>query len=329
MMKAVIAAVVLAALGWSGWWWAASSARETALEAWLAAREAEGWQAEIAAIETRGYPNRIDSRLEGLLLADPERGWAWRAPFLDILTLSYKPNMAIVAFPPEQSINVPGESLTLASAGLRASARLVPGPSLALARVSAEGEDLALTGAAGTATAAALALHLVEAEAGTAPPNSYRIYGELTDLRPPRAWLESVAPGFGAVVDGLKLDGRVALDAPLDRHALEDRPAQIEAISLTRLEARWGETFLFASGTVTADARGLAEGALDLRARNWRAALAALSAAGVIGRDTASGLELALTLFSGGGEEITVPLRFADGRSWLGPAPIGPAPALR
>ncbi len=106
--RILMGAVALAAAAWSGWWFVGRAAHETALRDWLAARRAAGWQAEAAGISTVGFPNRFDTTISGLSLADTANGWAWSAPFVKIVTLSYKPGQALVALPGEQVVAVPG-----------------------------------------------------------------------------------------------------------------------------------------------------------------------------------------------------------------------------
>ena len=59
-MRVLLAIVVLAGLGWSGFWFWNASLRERALAGWLEERRAAGWVAEA---ETRvtGFPNRVDA----------------------------------------------------------------------------------------------------------------------------------------------------------------------------------------------------------------------------------------------------------------------------
>jgi hypothetical protein len=327
-------AVVLPALGWSAWWWIGASAKEAAFEGWLADRRADGWVAEAAAITTVGFPNRFDTRLARLSLADPDLGWAWEAPFLDVLMLSYAPTRAVLAAPPEQTVAVPGARATLRSDLLRASARLEPGPALALERVSLEGKALRLSGAEGwEAEAARLEAHVAEDPGPGAPPESYAVAATVEGLRLPAVWRDRVDPAgaLAELVDRFTLDARAAFDRRLDRSAVEDRPPRLRAVSLTALEARWGALSLRASGRVAADARGYAEGELTVRATRWREMLRAAVAAGALDADVAAAVEGGLgllALLGGDADAIEAPLRFSGGRTTIGPVPVGRAPRL-
>ena len=331
--RILFAAVILAAAGWSGWWFIGAAAHDRALRGWLEERRAAGWQAEVASLATVGFPNRFDTRLEGLALADPSNGWAWEAPFLDILMLSWRPNAAVVALGPEQTLAFPGARTRLRSEALRGSARLMPGLSMALSRVSVEGAELTLAAEAGwRAGVRRLEAHVRQAQPGQTPPNGYDVYLALEDVLLP-AFLRLRLDPAGALPERAqtaRIDAQVALDRPLDRHALEQAPPQIAALSLKALEARWGELALTASGQLRADERGFAEGRIAITARNWRRMLQAAVAGGALDADLARLIEQALGFIARltGGEAIEATLSFSGGTAWLGPAPLGRAPRL-
>lgn len=327
-------AVALAAAGWSGWWFIGAAAHDAALNGWLTQRRADGWQAEAASLETQGFPNRFDTRLTGLALADPGAGWAWSAPQLDIFMLSYAPNRAIVAFAPQQSLAVPGARAVLRSQDLRASVRFSPGPSLALTRLSLEGRDLALEGEGWRAAVASLAAHVLQSAPASAPADSYDLYFAAEGVAPTQQLRDLIDPA-GALPDlaqALRLDARLALDRPLDRFAVEDALPQIEAVSLTAFEAQWGALSLRANGLLRADAQGFAEGEITVQARNWREMLRAGVAAGALSADLGAALETGLgflAMLGGDRNAIDAPLKFSGGYARLGPVPVGRAPRLR
>lgn len=335
--RILVAVLVLAVSGWSGWWFLGSSLKQQAMEAWLADRRAAGWIARAEAIDTHGFPNRFDTRITGLQLVDTTRGWAYATPFIDILMLAYQPNAAIVALPSGQEISVPGVTALLLAETLRGSLRLVPGPSLELAALSVEGEALALhpdgadKSVAGVQTAA---FHLRALDTETAPVNGYAMFAELDTVRLPPALLAIADPAgvMPETAQTLLIDGRVALDAPLDRRTVEDRTPGVTHLSLAETTLRWGSIVLSLTGSVEADARGYADGSIDVRAEEWRDLLAALVSSGAVSRDLAAALEFGLGFFArerGGKSVLSVPLRLEDGLMRLGPIPIGRAPRLR
>lgn len=326
-------AVAAAALGWSAWWYVGASARDAAIADWMADRRAEGWQAEVAAIDTAGFPNRFDTTLRAPALADPAEGWAWSAPFLQLLTLSYQPNAVVAAFPPTQTIAVPGAAMTLQSERLRASLRLTPGLSLRLARASVVGEGLRADAGGWRATAARVETHLRAAARADAPADAYDAFFAFEALALPDGLRRRIDPAgrLPATAESLRIDAELALDRPLDRFALEQAPPQARAIVLRSAEARWGPLGLRATGTLRADAQGYAEGALDLTAENWRQMLRAAAQAGAISEDLARLVEGGLgfvAALSGDGETLSAPLSFSDGRARIGPVTLGRAPRL-
>ncbi|TVQ56168.1 MAG: DUF2125 domain-containing protein [Rhodobacteraceae bacterium] len=343
MPRRVIAALFVLAALWSGWWLFGATAHDRALNGWLAERRAEGWQAEAADLTTAGFPTRFDTRLTDLRLADPERGWAWAAPTFDILMQAWAPNAALVVLPPEQTLAVPGARATLRSERMEGAVRFVPGPSLALDALSAEIAGLTvdatvLGGGASpggwTAEAAVLEARLARAAPGSAPDHGYDLSLTAADVILPAPILAAIDPS-GALpetFDSLVIDVRAGLDRPLDRRTAEAVTPGVTALSLRRVEARWGALELTATGRLRADAQGYAEGELRLRAVNWREILRAAVAAGALRREVAGALEAGLGLvaaLSGDRDTIEAPLAFSNGNARIGPVPVGRAPRLR
>lgn len=326
--------VVLSAL-WSGWWFVGSHLQATALERWLDERRAAGWVAEAGSIRTAGFPNRFDTRVEGLHLANTRAGWAWESPFIDILMMAWEPHAAILALPPGQMIAVPGGRARLDATPLRASVRLGPAASLPLVALSAEAGTVRLTAENGWQGGAdSLSLHLRRLDQSTNPGHAYAAYAEASAVQLPQPLRDLVDPlgVLAPVADSLVFDARASLDGPLDRRTVEGEAPGIHHLQLERVALRWGSLALEAAGTLRADSAGLAEGRLTLRAENWRELLAAFVRGGLIGRGTADALELALGFLERPGPAggmIEVPVSFANGRTGIGPLTIGVAPRLR
>ncbi len=324
--SAGFAAALAAALGvvWAaGWLWGAE-AKRAALAEWLQKRRAEGWQAEAAAIAVTGFPWRFETRVDAPALADPAQGWAWRAPRLDIVAPLLAPGRATLRLPSEQTLAIPGARAVLRSDALRADLALKPERALRLETLTAGAESLALIGEGWSLETGPAGLRISASDPATAPDDAYALAfsaeaAQIAGLAAPVA------------LDALRLTARAAFDRPLDRRAVEGAPPQLRALSLGALEARWGAMALDASGSVRADARGYAEGRLDLRARGWRAMLRAAVEAGAIDRGLARALEAGLSLaaaLSGGGNALEVPLRLEGGSAYVGPLRVGRAPRL-
>ena len=331
-MRFLLAVVILAALGWSGFWWVTSSTVERNLRNWVDARAADGWVVGYDAIEATGFPNRVDTTVTGLELADPETGLSWSAPKFQILALSYKPNPVIVAWPPEQTLSTPFETVTVTSQTMRGSAVFVPGPALTLDHATIEFASIGLVSTAGWS--ASLAEGLLSTRRTPAIANSYDLAFSAQDLRLPEGFVRSLSGRslVGDTLGTLKLHATVLFDAPWDRRAIEERRPQPVAIDLALAQATWGELDLKLAGRLDVDAEGLPTGEITVKATNWREILQLAVATGAVPEGIAplveSGLE-SLARLSGGGDALDVPLTFARGRVMLaGLVPLGPAPRL-
>ena len=127
-------AVLLLSGGWGGYWFVGSGAQKAAIEAWLQDRAQAGWVANYSDVSVQGFPNRFDSTVTDLELADPRYGWAWSAPQFQTLQLSYQPNHIIAVWPASQTIATPTGSVAVTSEDMRASVVFEPDSDLALNR---------------------------------------------------------------------------------------------------------------------------------------------------------------------------------------------------
>lgn len=331
-MKVLIAFVLIAILGWSGYWFAGQLALREAYSAWFEARRAEGWQAETSALDVQGFPNRLDVGLSDLVLADPETGLAWEAPFFEVLSLSYRPNHVIAVWPDDQLIATPEQKFRIASEDMRASLVFAPGADLLLERSTLTAAFLRImpeNHANDTTALSALTLATERVE-----EMSYRfgISAEGLTLSPP--WRARLDPEtrLPDQLSGLNLDLIVTFDKPWDRTAIEAARPQPTYVKLALADARWGQLHLQAAGAVKISAEGFPDGEVTLKARNWREILSLGVASGAVPEALAGTIESGLTLMAqmaGNPETLDIPLTFRGGRTRLGPIPLGPAPILR
>ena len=139
------------------------------------------------------------------------------------------------------------------------------------------------------------------------------------------------AQGLPETFETLHLDADVGFTDAWDLRALQDRRPQPTGLDLRRLKATWGELDLQAAGELQINGAGIAEGEIQVRARNWRRMIDLAVTTGAIPRDVGDGLTTGLSLIAGLGndpETIEVPLTFSRGRISLGPVPLGPAPVF-
>lgn len=331
-MRIILAVILLAALGWSGYWFFGSNAVERSLRSWLDARAAEGWVVSEEKIRTIGFPNRFDTTIYGLELADPETGWAWTAPFFQILALSYRPNHIIAVWPDRQSIATPYQTISVTSDTLRGSVAFANGAALTLDHAIIEFSGIGLASTLDWRAALSGGQLALRQTPGT--EFSYDIAFSARDMTLPREVTGLLANSdlVGNVMQQVSLDASVLFDATWDRRAIEERRPQPREIDLRLASVTWGELDLKIAGELSVDADGIPTGSMTVKATNWREMLALARAAGVVSERLAPLLEGGLAQMArlnGNPATLDVPLRFDRGRISLGGVlPLGPAPRL-
>lgn len=317
------------ALIWGGYWFIGARALEAGLTTWIDGRRADGWAADYASLDTRGFPNRFDTTITDLRLADPETGLAWTLPFFQIFALTYRPHHIIAVLPDTQTLASPLERLEITSDDIRGSLRFRPNTSLALERTDVVADQLVLRSSRAwqaTLDQGRFAIHRAS-EAET----TYRLGADLVGLRPAEGLRRALDPTgrLPEVVDTLRLDATVSFDRPWDRFAIEDARPQPTEIDLTNVQATWGQLDLQVAGQLTIDPRGLADGQIAIKATNWREMIEIGIASGMLPPGIAATLESGLESvagLSGRADTLDLPLTFRAGRISLGFIPLGDAP---
>ena len=327
-MSRLIVIVLVGALAWMSWWAFGQLAYEKGLNSWIEERRNEGWVADLGDLRTAGFPNRFDTTLSDVRLADPDTGIAWAVPMVQFLSLAYKPHQVIAVLPETHKFSTPFETLTITHDDARASLFLTPSTALELdrARLVVETLDIASTlGWTVTLTEGRFA-----AERVAATTDTYRLGAEVLGLVPARETRDQLDPGglLPEQVENLTLDANLAFDRPWDRRAVESERPQLTAVDLADLSARWGNVTFRAAGELTVDALGVPDGKITVRAVEWRKLLAMAHAAGWLPERAVGPLESGLELMSGRTDTLDAELQFSGGTIWLGPIPLGPAPNL-
>jgi len=331
-MRTIIGIIFFATLAWFGYWFIGSSALETATKAWLQDRQEQGWITEYSALDVQGFPNRFDSTIMDFNLADPKYGWAWQAPQFQVLSLSYKPNHFIAAWPDSQVVSTPHHKYNITSDDMRASLIFEPNTTLALDRATMTLENLTIRTSpeeANSIASAVLAIRQSETSQyahdiafdgkGFVPSKSLKAQIDPTSLLP---------ADFETVV----IKTTAHFDAPWDRIAIEATKPNLTRIDVAQFDAKWGEVQIQATGSVDVDVNGYPTGKLSLRAKNWREMIQLAVASGALDIGTGQSLETGLGLIamlSGNKNTLDVPLSFANRVMSIGPIPIGPAPRLK
>ncbi len=331
-MRLLLIAVVAAATLWASYWWLGSRAVETGIRGWLDGRADVGWVANHASIRTRGFPNRFDTTINDLQIADPAKGVAWSAPLFQLLRLSYRPNHVIAAWPGEQIITTPEGQLTINASRARASLVFKPRADTELDRATAVFEDVRLESSAGWAAEAAesrFAVHAVENVEHAA-----KLGIEAGEIRLARRGTDRLATAGGRpeALASMKLDAVLTFDSAWNRGNFENRRPNLTAVELNQLNASWGQLELRADGDLTVDTAGLASGSVNLKVTDWQEMLLVAAAEGWLSDSQLSFLETGLgflAAFSGSSGILEVPLTLRRGNVNIGPIPLGTIGPLR
>jgi hypothetical protein len=316
---------------WSGYWVVGSRAALGAVQTWVRDAPKNGIGLTTGEITLAGYPSRFDLTVPTPEYVDPVTGAAWRAPFVQVMALSYKPWEVIAALPNEQTLSLGPETLAIASDRLRASVKVVPGTALALDNIIVEGDALAVTsdkGWTGSAKHSVIALRQDPSR-----DTAYEIGVQINELAldPAMAAKLATASSLPAVVDSMTIDALAILTAPLDRNAAQSRPA-IDTLDIKRIGIGWGQLAIDAKGILVPDTDGLAKGTVQIEVTNWKELVPLMVGLGVVKPELSQTVENMLGALAQSSPEPTVlklPLTFKDGWTTLGPLPLGPAPSLR
>ncbi len=334
MQRVLLGIIVIAALAWSAYWWVAASSLQSGFAAWFEQRRAEGWVADYGALDVQGFPNRLDTVIDDLDLADPDTGLAWAAPRFQINALSYRPNHVIAIWPDTQRIATPLEKYDIDSADMRASFVLTPNAMLQVDRTSLTAQTLAIRPVSGDGQTRIDALRLAAEHVPMESAATYRLGLAADGLAPSLPWRRMVDPDgtLPETFDAFSADLIVEFDKPWDRTAIEDARPQPRTIRLKLAEARWGRLELRAAGDLEVDEAGRPTGEITVKARNWREILEMAVKSGALPKGLAGTLEDGLSLIAGmagNPNTLDIPLGFRRGMVMLGPVPVGPAPVLR
>jgi hypothetical protein len=298
-MRTLVVALLAALYG--GYWFVGQSQIETRATAALADLETKGWEVAYSDLNTTGFPSRFDTTITDLALTAPDGRFAWAAPFVQVFALSYRPNHVIAVWPPEDSLTVAGQRIDVNAQGLRASASASLSIDLPLRNVTLESGLMAVGSDAGWGFGLDRLLSAIRLAPNGG--NRYDLFLEAAGLRP-----QTVSASIGL----LRIEGEVELDRPLDRHLTE--APRLLSVTLRDARLAQGGVALAAAGGLAPDAQGYLTGTLTLRIEDWRGLLDLLEATGLLILDQAPFLALALEQLSQGGDDIEVPVTFADGQ---------------
>ena len=328
-MLRLVGVLVVAALLWMCWWVIGHSAYQRSLASWMEQRRSDGWVAEFSDIATRGFPNRFDTTMSDLTLADPSSGVAWSVPFVQFLSLAYRPQEVIAVLPDNHVISTPLEALQVNHGSARASIHFRPSTGLALERARLVVNDPRIHSSRGWTVSSAEWRFAIESM--PVREDTYRVGMELLELSLPDMLRRALSSSqtLPDQIGVVRADAEFGLDAPIDRRFLEGAHLGIKRLNLADLSVRWGEFSFSAKGSLTVSEDGVPDGEIMLRAAKWRAILDLAETTGLLEPAFRDALETALELMSGHEDVLELPLVFSRGQVSLGVLPLGRVPRFQ
>ena len=331
--------IALAALaGWTGWWFYLTHRIETGIEARAVEMRAAGWDIGHGPVTTTGWPFRTRIAIAHPTVTAPD-GHAISAPSLVAEANTYNPDKWVIIAPdglvltrPDMGkVAVGGDALRMSVSHLQArfpDLRIqldqpvftphpgaAPFPILRAAQVQINARAHRTGGAAGAATDGAVDVLFRLTEARARPGG---VLDGLAVQEPVSGWIETTIEGAGPRRQGVMF-GDIAGWSRAGGRFTAVRGELKAGVSSATLSA----------DSLTADTAGRLQGSVALTADKPLPALAGLARSGVPGIDrTAAAGAATATALTGDTSAVSLPLVFRDGRTWLGPFALAPAPKL-
>lgn len=333
---APIGLFIIVLIGWSIWWFVLAGQVRDRLEAQIDTLRGQGWDVVHTDMSVSGWPFRVRVGVENLSVTAPS-GLAVAAPDLAAEANAWNPDKWVLIASDGLVLTRPGKGkVAVRGQAIRASVHGLtqrwPNVAVELARpefTSHEGAEvfpisraeriefylrphLAPAGSPGVDTSVDVLFRLIDAEG-----------------RP------------GGPVEGMARNGRLTLQLETvieDANQLQGADAAGVFAAWTRAGGRFsairGELAAgdsratLTSQTLSATPDGRLEGVISLQAEKPMAAISGLarSGSGAVNRAGAAGAAAATAVR--GDQDVALELTFRDGRTFLGPFALAPAPKL-
>lgn len=328
-MRRLTILVAVLALIYSGYWFAGAIAVERAARDGLDQLVTDGWSVRYDTLNTRGFPSRFDTSVTAMDLVAPEGTFAWSAPFVQAMALSYQPNRVIAAFAETQTFTFPGQTVTAQTKGLLASTAVGANTALSLETVTAEVGQAVITSDIGWQLGLDRALFALRAS--RTATNSYDIYLDADTISLPAEVIALIDPTglHPAAISRIETDVTLTFDRAIDRHSLAvyaDDPLRMTALTLKNMTLTWGDMSLKGNGDIAIGSDGIPDGRITVSIAQWRPVIMLAANAGLIQPGLVQTVQTMGETLSQGAETLDIPITFQNGFMSVGPLPLGPAP---
>lgn len=338
---AIVAALAIAAYG--GWWLHAASLVHQAIDSWVEAHRAQGWQVELDDVSVQGFPLRLEAVARRFTVGrDMPMRWRWTGPRLSASMPPWGGREVAVSFPGTHTIEFDAsdgrKTVALQSDTANGMVYVNDGGKITLVTVTL-GPTQADLPDLGVAKLAKLDLSVGAAAQPATPapsdpraPEAGRITFSADGIELPEKATSTLGPRIAHAEFDLILRG--AIPTARTEAALAAWRDAGGTIDLTKLSLRWGEFRTEAEGSAALDSALQPQGALTARAWGVTTAIDALVAAGEVRPRDGAAAKVVLRAMAKPGTapgvppEIEMPLTIQDRKLYLGPAPIARIPTI-
>lgn len=327
----VLAVVIGGAVLWSGAWLVVAYRFEHSIDAWVAARRAEGWQASHGAVAVSGFPHRWRARIERPSLSRAggnSGGFSWSGPWIVLGWAPWTPRTVTLSSAETHALGFAGAAggrFRLTAAEL--SGLLTFRADGAIVRIGACGDALTVTPPSGEpflANRAILRANLrpdAPAVAG-APPPTVEIEADILGLTLPETSRPLLGRTIGHIAGRATVKG--AMPALRPAEALAAWRDQGGVVEISRFSLGWGTLAARGDGTLALDAALQPIGAMTARIAGYAETIDRLTVAGKMTRNQGLLAKVALAALArtpegGGRPEIAVPVSIQDRVLVVGP----------
>lgn len=319
---------------WTGWWFFLAREIETRLEARLTALEAEGWTVAHGRISTTGWPFRARVEIPHLSLLSPS-GHGVATSEVIAEANAYNPDRWVVIAPDDLTVTRAGKGkVTIQGDGVRFS----------VSRLAERFPDfrVEMIRPRFTSHPGADPFPIASADRVEFYSRPHRVDGrDVVDAMDALFVLTDARGRPGGPVEGasqqgmlsLRLEGTVQQASRLTGNdsagVFANWTRAGGRFTDIRGEASAGESrALIRSEALAANPDGRLEGEVAIEAEQPMAAIAGMarSGSGAVNRVGAAGAAAATAV--GGDQPLDLVVRFDNGRTWLGPFALAPAPKL-
>ncbi|MCH7931022.1 MAG: DUF2125 domain-containing protein [Proteobacteria bacterium] len=323
VLAATIVALLAAVAGYTVYWFVAVAVLRDGIEAWAAARRAEGYTVGYDALAVSGFPARLAVEIAAPRVgrSDEHFAWTWSADRLAAGVRPWAFDEITVTLSGTHRVRYRrdgGEERAITADIEHGVARVH------LAAGAARRVAVAMTGVVVATPRGTLRIARLDAAGDGETESSLRINVDVQGVTLP--------PGSGGVlgseISAAAAEASVAGAAPeaLSRAALLAWSRGGGTVELEALSIRWDGLGLHAAGTLALDDRLRPQAALTAEITGYAAVLEALAQAGAMKPSDAALATTFLNLMAKTGADgerlLSVPLTAQDGTLFVGPLPL-------